>query len=110
MSDKLPLTEAEWNATQRPVPLDADATDLRLASEVFLKPCPFCGSKSIVAHGQLNKQTQIYGYHVECGACFASVLYNDFAREEARTKAVERWQTRAPVAAPGAVREQPRES
>jgi hypothetical protein len=93
--DKLPVTEAEWEATPRPVPLEPDARDLQLCSTCELKPCPFCGSQSVCAHGQINKQRGIYGYNVGCANCLASVIYNANDRDVARNGAIERWQARS---------------
>lgn len=96
MSESLPTTEAEWAATPRPVALDPDAEDLRLASTVSLSPCPFCGDKSPVAMGQFQRVSGIYGYHVQCGnfRCNASVLHSARDREAARAGAVANWQRR----------------
>lgn len=97
--DSLPVTTEEWAATPRPVPLEPDETDLRIASTICLLPCPFCGNRSVIAHGAKNEQTRIFGYRVECAdhRCFGSVFSNSRDRDEARTRAIEKWQTRANV-------------
>lgn len=95
-NDGLPVTEAEWETTPRPVPLDPDETDLKIASTYSLRPCPFCGNRSINAHGEQNLQTGIIGYRVSCDnfRCFASVFASSRSREDARTRAVENWEKR----------------
>jgi hypothetical protein len=69
---------------------------LRYSSTYALKPCPFCGCKSIIASGEVNYGTGIYGYRVECTDyhCLGSVFSSSLNREEARTRAVENWQKR----------------
>jgi len=94
--NKLPSTEEEWNETPRPVPLDPDAEDLRLASTYSLKPCPFCGDRSPVAFGLINQRTSIICYRVTCGnyRCNASVQFNSRDRDAAREGALKCWQRR----------------
>lgn len=61
-----------------------------------LNNCPFCGSWAI-ASGRVNRETGIVVYTVLCTGrdCAASVHANSRSEEEAREKAVARWNRRS---------------
>ena len=57
--------------------------------DIVLKPCPFCGSKSVwVADNILDYM--FIGYNVHCNGCGAETRYT-----KDRDKAIERWNRRA---------------
>ncbi len=95
MTDKLPETEEEWEATPRPVSLAPDARDLYIASHICLKPCPFCGSHP-VAMGQQNPRSQLFGYRIQCTnyECHGNVFTCEETREKARERAIQQWDRR----------------
>lgn len=63
-----------------------------------LKPCPFCGNKTIITHGGRNTETNIVVYTVTCTnhwVCGASIVTNDRdTPENVRQKAVNNWNKR----------------
>lgn len=92
--NQLPSTPEEIQYSPRMKPLEPDATDLRNAGIVHLKPCPFCGSSSATASGYINERTKIIKYQVGCPVCFTLVMFTDTDREVARAGAIERWNMR----------------
>lgn len=90
--EKLPVTEEEWAATPRPVPLEPDEVDLYYAGHIALLPCPFCGRNPLV-HGEINKRNGNVIYRVSCH-CFASVIGVASDRNRARELAIENWSKR----------------
>lgn len=93
--NKLPETPEEWADIPRPVSLPPDATDLYHSSHKSLPKCPFCGRHPIVM-GEINEQTGIIGYRVECDIirCGASVFANGKNRNDVRNEAIRRWSQR----------------
>lgn len=93
----LPVTNEEWAATPRPVHLEPDPAELKLASTYSLKPCPFCGKRGPIASSTHNEQTGNFGCRVECTnwRCMASVFSGATTREDARTQAIANWEKRA---------------
>lgn len=91
----LPVTEEEWAATPRPVPLEPDARDLYIAGHVCLKPCPFCGSNPL-AMGERNPQSKLFGYRIQCPnfRCNGNVFTCEETREGARDRAIQNWERR----------------
>lgn len=78
--------------------IEPDETDLYIAAHIVLKPCPFCGRDPLVFNKVNHRPefgtTPVYRSIVACTGCDADVGYNATTKEEARTKAIERWQTR----------------
>lgn len=89
----LPITEAEWEATPRPVPLEPDEVDLYHAGHIALMPCPFCGRHPLT-HGEINKRNGNVIYHVSCH-CMASTIGVASDRNKARELAIEHWSKRS---------------
>ena len=57
--------------------------------DIELKPCPFCGSKSVWVADNILDYLFI-GYNVHCNGCGAETRYT-----KDRDKAIERWNRRA---------------
>ena len=88
--------------------LQPDDEDLRHATYVLLPPCPFCGATAGPPITRLRESTGIFQTEISCSRdtlCGATVFYNGWTKEEARTKAIERWTDRRPAAERQAERE-----
>ena len=75
------------------VGLEPDAEDLRLASTIVLKSCPFC-DQSPETQNRFRPDTGVYRSVVSCTGCMADVGYNARSREEARRGAIAAWERR----------------
>lgn len=74
--------------------------DLFIAAHITdeIKPCPFCGEKTILTGGFQNSVSLIIGYRIFCtnSRCTAMITAQGETAEEARNHAIERWNKRTP--------------
>lgn len=58
-----------------------------------LKACPFCSDWAFSA-GFQNPRTKIWVYKVTCTGCSVQIHYSSLDKNEARVRAIEKWNKR----------------
>lgn len=74
--------------------LDPDRFDIDLILKGQLRPCPFCGDRLVAIINRVNDETSVYRSLISCSDCGGQVGYNARELDEARSKAIERWNKR----------------
>jgi hypothetical protein len=94
----MPRRFADWDPWEY---LDPDDEDLRFATYVLLKPCPFCQAHAGPPVNRFHLHTGVFQTAISCGSisrCGASMTVNGRTRNEARQTAVAYWNDRRPHA------------
>lgn len=81
--------------------LEPDEEDLKYATYILLKPCPACGFHAGPPISKMRQDNGLVQTEVGCSAdtrCGFRITYNGYTKSEARTKAIERWDDRRPIA------------
>lgn len=75
--------------------IEPDRFDINLILEGRLRGCPFCGDRLPAIINRINDASKVYRSAISCSKCDAQAAFNARDLDEARTGAIQRWNTRA---------------